>query len=310
MEVPRGTELTYAVEWIPATGAADAEIVERGREILDADMVATSHYRHGAPNPVGFSDAKPRATATRVGGDIPTPTVAFLQLAPVVGERVKLTAGPFAGTLTLVDGCLRVAVPRHDSYLIIWPPEVTLRTDGGDVRVVDATGQVVARVGEPVALSGGVLNTIGTEGLREAPPDRCPGPYWLTGDILKQGPGTATPRDTATRTPAIAFPQFAPVAGERGDLAALLEGTLVLVDGCLRVAPSRGDSYLVIWPPEVALRTDGGDVRVVDTEGRIVARVGERIALGVGESKSIEGLGRDPRAPLREVPPARCPGPY
>lgn len=118
VEVPRGAELTYAIERIPA-GAGHAEVVERGREVLDADMVAQSHYRYGAQNPGGYSDAKPPATATRAGAATPTPPIAFPQLAPVVGERVKLTAEPFAGTLTLVDGCLRVAVPRSDSYLII-----------------------------------------------------------------------------------------------------------------------------------------------------------------------------------------------
>ncbi len=94
----------------------------------------------------------------------------------MVGERVKLTAGPFAGILTLVDGCLRVAVPRSDSYLIIWPPEVTLRTDGGDVRVVDAAGRVIARTGEQVAFSGGVLNTIGRKGCARPRPIAAPAP--------------------------------------------------------------------------------------------------------------------------------------
>ncbi len=40
-------------------------------------MVATSHYRHGAPNPGGYSDAKPPATATRAGAATPTPPIAF-----------------------------------------------------------------------------------------------------------------------------------------------------------------------------------------------------------------------------------------
>ncbi len=143
--------------------------------------------------PLGATPSPGPAGGSR-GSATPTSAVAFPQFAPVAGERGDLAA-LLEGTLTLVDDCLRVTL-RSDNDLIIWPPEVTLRTDGGDIRVIDTAGRVVARVGEEVRLSGGQLKTVGGQGLREAPPARCPGPYWLTGEILGPEPSpAAAPRD-------------------------------------------------------------------------------------------------------------------
>lgn len=143
-------------------------------------------------------------TSLRVATTIPVtpaPVVAFPQQAPTPGPRTMLAA-LVDGTLVLVDGCLRVRRANGTSDLVIWPPEVALRTDGGAIQIVDAGGRVAARVGAPIAMGGGQLSTVPSHGLREAPPARCPGPYWLTGEIAR-----ATPLPAATRTPlAVANP--------------------------------------------------------------------------------------------------------
>lgn len=130
----------------------------------------------------------------------------------------------------------------------------------------------------------------------------------------------AVPDPTATTRPSVvptapgtpgapAFPQVAAAAGEFADLAALIEGTLVVEDGCLRVARPDRASVLIVWPAEATLRTDGGMVRVADGRGRAVAQVGQPVRLGGGEL-SREAISALPGRPLRAPLPPNCPAPY
>lgn len=114
-----------------------------------------------------------------------------------------------------------------------------------------------------------------------------------------------------TPTAVLAFPQQVPLPSPRPLMAARLEGTLALVDGCLRVTTPYGANPLIVWPAEATLRNDGGDIRVVASDGRVIGRVGESIVLGGGEISAPGGQVSTPvRALLREPPPTRCPGPY
>lgn len=54
VEVPRGSELTYTIYRVPGTDPTQLEVVESGREIMDLDLRANSHFRYGAANPGGF----------------------------------------------------------------------------------------------------------------------------------------------------------------------------------------------------------------------------------------------------------------
>lgn len=133
---------------------------------------------------------------------------------------------------------------------------------------------------------------------------------------MRRGGPEPDPRDRrvpppATPVPSVAFPQLAPVAGERARAASRLQGTLTLVDGCLRVTTDNGTDYLLVWAQEFALETDNGDIRVVGPAGQVVGRVGGRVDFGGGELPVSEKQISTPlRARLREAPPARCPGPY
>ena len=62
-------------------------------------------------------------------------------------------------------------------------------------------------------------------------------------------------------------------------MESLMEGVLETDDnGCLRV-----DNYLIIWPHGFSLRTEGEGIQVIDSNGQVVARVGDKITLGGGE---------------------------
>ena len=108
-----------------------------------------------------------------------------------------------------------------------------------------------------------------------------------------------------TPAPAIHFPQLKTRSAEF--MAALLEGTLVVQEGCLRVAGNDGGStHLVIWQTDYFLNDNEGIIEIWDRNGETVARVGEEIRMGGGEVALTDEL----KQQLREVLPERCAGPY
>jgi hypothetical protein len=110
----------------------------------------------------------------------------------------------------------------------------------------------------------------------------------------------------AATVPGVAFPRQGPIEGPRAVMQAELIGRLVLVDGCLRIDSIHGaESLLPIWPPEFGLAAQGDEVQVLDGDGQVVARVGEEVYMGGGES-STPGLAEC----VREQLPATCTGPY
>ncbi len=85
-------------------------------------------------------------------------------------------------------------------------------------------------------------------------------------------------------------------------MLALLEGKLVLEDGCLRA-----DNYLLVWPYGFSISADGKVIQIVDNTGKPIARVGDKIKLSGGG-------GEMPREIIanysKELPSDRCSGPY
>lgn len=123
--------------------------------------------------------------------------------------------------------------------------------------------------------------------------------------------GNGSNQIEATPTPLppgvnVFFPQQAPTDGPRDMMAALIVGTLVYDDGCLRVASEGGSSHLIIWPPDVTLHATDEVIEIHDADGNVVARVDEQISMGGGESGSDHWERGTLRAPL----PEQCPGPY
>lgn len=90
---------------------------------------------------------------------------------------------------------------------------------------------------------------------------------------------------------------------------AQLIGELVQVGDCLRVNDRDSDtSYLLVWPPDLAVTIEGNTVRVVSgivTQNRkeVVLHMGTLVYLGGGETTHLDEQ-------LQQTIPANCQGPY
>ncbi len=98
----------------------------------------------------------------------------------------------YAGELVLDGKCLNVDSPLRlrdrtygpVSFLLIWPSTFSLSVEDGEVGIVDATGHVVARIGDEVIFSAfGVSYQQAMEhgGLEEISP-ACSGALWAVGE--------------------------------------------------------------------------------------------------------------------------------
>ena len=103
------------------------------------------------------------------------------------------------------------------------------------------------------------------------------------------------------------FPQLAAPMSER--MMALLEGELVLVDGCIRVDDGYS-SPLLIWPHGFRVEVEGEVVRVWDDTDRLVGMVGEPVTMGGGEYPIGDIYERHVEKLIGEPPSDNCPGPF
>ncbi len=89
-----------------------------------------------------------------------------------------------------------------------------------------------------------------------------------------------------------------------------ISGKLVLDDGgSLRIEEHPGHTDTVpIWPAGFELDTSGDEASVLDEEGRVAARVGEKVYMGGGGIPEDQVTLADERM-LRELF-ERCPGKY
>lgn len=81
-------------------------------------------------------------------------------------------------------GCLRT---EGDSpATVVWPFGFTLEESGADLRVKDASGRVLGRIGERFRFGGGQVPSNGygflPEPARTTAATRCPGDVWIVGD--------------------------------------------------------------------------------------------------------------------------------
>ncbi len=102
------------------------------------------------------------------------------------------------------------------------------------------------------------------------------------------------------------FPQLTAATKERAFPNALVEGTLTLTDGCLRIKEGDKFNYLIIWPPQTRLDLSSNSIRVFDEKSRVTARVGQTVRLGGGQIQTSAPILKELRYPL----PNKCPGPY
>lgn len=87
------------------------------------------------------------------------------------------------GNLEVVDGCLRI-VGDNDSQLVVWQADYFLNDNDGTLEIWDQNGNVVAIVGEAIAMGGGEGYPPRDHILQEPLPEACTGPFWYMGEIL------------------------------------------------------------------------------------------------------------------------------
>ena len=102
------------------------------------------------------------------------------------------------------------------------------------------------------------------------------------------GQAASTPTDPPS--PVSHFPQQ--INTPNAYMDALIKGQLVLVNGCLRVNDTDGNSILLIWRPGFSTRTEEGIVQVVDPTGIVVAEVGDFVEVGGGGEVVGHGFAR------------------
>ncbi len=97
---------------------------------------------------------------------------------PVMEARAR-------GTLVLVENCLRLQANDPDtSYMLVWPPDFTLKEEDGKVFILDEGKKKVASIGNMVQMSGGEIHRIWQldQSIQKQVPDRCVEPFWIMGE--------------------------------------------------------------------------------------------------------------------------------
>lgn len=131
--------------------------------------------------------------------------------------------------------------------------------------------------------------------------------YTLPAEVVVDTIGEPIPAPTfpVDPDPAVVFPRLR--APSPSMMQALLQGTLTLKDGCLRVvAPGDPTGHLVLWQPGYYPHGRGDALEILDRTGKPVARVGDSIALGGGELPLAPEL----TGQLEQPVPKQCGGPY
>ena len=83
-------------------------------------------------------------------------------------------------------GCIRLDSP--DPATVVWPKGFTISGSGAALRVRDASGRDIGRIGESFRLGGGEVSSL-HEGIGVSAADRqraethCTGRYWIVGEV-------------------------------------------------------------------------------------------------------------------------------
>lgn len=86
-------------------------------------------------------------------------------------------------------GCLRL--DSADPATVVWPKGFTLEVAGESLRVREAAGGVLGRIGEAFRLGGGEVPSL-HPGIGMSNADRaraentCPGRFWIVGDVFRR----------------------------------------------------------------------------------------------------------------------------
>jgi hypothetical protein len=93
------------------------------------------------------------------------------------------------GELVLENGCLRVkgveGFSTGDSFLLIWDPRFSAKTEQGVVQVIDRdSGETLVKVGDYVEFGNNGGDNI--RPTKEPIPEECKGPYLVVGEFIRK----------------------------------------------------------------------------------------------------------------------------
>jgi hypothetical protein len=93
-------------------------------------------------------------------------------------------------------------------------------------------------------------------------------------------------------------------------MGALIDGLLIEVNGCLRVNDDNYiEGFLIVWPYDTDIEIAGENVDLLNSNGQVVARVGEALRIAGVAMESPPSMARyDDLIP--GLPIDGCPGPY
>ena len=245
--------------------------------------------RVGAQLPDGVELVEVEGGSTARDKDLlltpPVPGIAFPRQKPAEGFRESMCA-ELAGTLRLEGVCLYVQSLGGEVMLPIWPPEFTLRIEGDQVLVIDGEGQVAARAGEEVYMSGGYAGVTADEWVLQQVPAACQGEYFVVGNEVR--PNLRYDSDlfaldvisTTERT--VLFLRYKPALDEQVVDAVSASGKLVAYDyrRCLHLQTDWGPGAVtLLWPADWSVCVDDETIVVLDGTGQVVARMGDEVRL-------------------------------
>jgi hypothetical protein len=217
----------------------------------------------------------------------PVPGLVFPRQKPTEGFRESMLA-ELIGTLWLDPdgGCLRVrSLYGGEDLLVVWKPEFTLREQDGPLEVLDAEGEIAARVGEEVYLAGGYV-TVRDEWVLQQIPPACRGATFVAGypvrPNLRHDAGLFDLDVRALPEQTLLFLRAKPALEEQALETSTLSGTLVAYRErrCLQLQNTGGmDGATLVWPSDWSLRVEGEKATLLDGAGQVVARLGDEVRL-------------------------------
>ena len=278
------------------------ELMVGNPDLFQADLVAAG------------LDLPEAVTVVPIAADEPLPDTnegVLLEAQTADGRTIYLPKQPptaesmaalMEGELVEVNGCLRVTDEVYvDGFLVLWPYDADIRVAEDRIEVLNGAGQATARVGQPLRLGGGAMESSAAqtrldEVIPGLPLPNCPGPYWVAGELetlVEQSVPDiyVSPFSSGDQILAIFVEQSRP-----SQVEGAISGELTVDEqGCMRV----GD-YLVFWPPGAYLREE--PLQVFDKQRNLVAQVGDVVELA--------GAEREPQDYRYFDNKMRCPGPY
>ena len=110
----------------------------------------------------------------------------FVAHKAVDGERAVMEA-LFTGKVIVVDGCLRLDIDGGGA-MVVWPPGYSYAEGVGGFNVRNELGVNVGKIGQDFRFGGGFVQTLQQDGpvdeaLRQEALTRCPGEYWIVGEM-------------------------------------------------------------------------------------------------------------------------------